>query len=120
GIQDRNSVATRYGGSLGSSGHYRVYGKYFDRDGSPTPSGGHAPDGWHDLRSGFRADWDMSGSATMTIQGDLYRGRVGTTVPGLLSISPPLTGVFIDKNITTGGNVLGRWTRTSDHLDTMV
>jgi iron complex outermembrane receptor protein len=33
-IQDRNSGATRYGGSLGSRGHYRVYGKYFDRDGS--------------------------------------------------------------------------------------
>jgi iron complex outermembrane recepter protein len=119
-IQGRNSGATRYGGALGSKGHYRVYGKYFDRDGSPTPSGGHAPDGWHDLRSGFRADWDISGSTTTTIQGDLYRGRVGTTVPGLLSISPPLTGLFIDKTITTGGNVLGRWTRTSDHLDTTI
>jgi iron complex outermembrane recepter protein len=119
-IQDRNSGATRYGGALGSRGHYRVYGKYFDRDGSPTPSGGHAPDGWHDLRTGFRADWDVSGSTAMTIQGDLYRGRVGTTVPGLLSISPPLMALFIDKTITTGGNVLGRWTRTSDHLDTMV
>ena len=119
-IQDRNSGATRYGGSLGSRGHYRVYGKYFDRDGSPTPSGGHAPDGWHDLRSGFRADWDISNNTTMTVQGDLYRGRVGTTVPGLLSLSPPLTGLFVDKTITTGGNVLGRWTRTSDHLDTTV
>ena len=119
-IQDRNSGATRYGGSLGSRGHYRVYGKYFDRDGSPTPSGGQAPDGWHDLRSGFRADWDISSSTIMTVQGDLYRGRVGTTVPGLLSLSPPLTGLFVDKTITTGGNVLGRWTRTSDHLDTTV
>jgi iron complex outermembrane receptor protein len=119
-IQDRNSGATRYGGALGSRGRYRVYGKYFDRDGSPIPSGGHAPDEWHDLRSGFRADWDISGSTTTTIQGDLYRGRVGTTVPGLLSLSPPLTGLFIDKTITTGGNVLGRWTQTSDHLDTTV
>jgi iron complex outermembrane recepter protein len=119
-IQDRNSGATRYGGSLGSMGHYRVYGQYFDRDGSPTPLGGRAPDGWHDLRSGFRADWDISSSTTMTVEGDLYRGRVGTTVPGLLSLSPPLTGLFVDKTITTGGNVLGRWTRTSDHLDTTV
>jgi len=119
-IRGRNSGATRYGGSLGSRGHYRVYGKYFDRDGSPTPSGGHAPDGWHDLRSGFRADWDISGATTTTIQGDLYRGRVGTTVPGLLSISPPLTGLFIGETTTTGGNVLGRWTRTSNHLDTTV
>jgi iron complex outermembrane recepter protein len=119
-IQDRNSGATRYGGMLGSTGHYRVYGKYFDRDGSLIPSGGQAPDGWHDLHSGFRADWKVSGNTTTTLQGDLYRGRVGTTVPGLLSLSPPLTGLFIDKAITTGGNVLGRWTRTSDHLDTTV
>jgi iron complex outermembrane receptor protein len=119
-IQGRDSGAARYGGSLGSRGHYRVYGKYFDRDGSPTPSGGQAPDGWHDLRTGFRADWDISSSTIMTVEGDLYRGRVGTTVPGLLSLSPPLTGLFVDKTITTGGNVLGRWTRTSDHLDTMV
>ena len=119
-IQGRDSGATRYGGRLGSRGHYRIYGKYFDRDGSPTPSGGQAPDGWHDLRSGFRADWDISSSTIMTVHGDLYRGRVGTTVPGLLSLSPPLTGLFVDKTITTGGNVLGRWTRTSDHLDTTV
>jgi iron complex outermembrane recepter protein len=119
-IQGRNSGAIRYGGALGPRGYYRAYGKYFDRDGSPTPSVGHAPDGWHDLRSGFRADWDISASTTSTVQGDIYRGRVGTTVPGLLSISPPLMGLFIDKTITTGGNVLGRWTRTSDHLDTTV
>jgi iron complex outermembrane receptor protein len=119
-FQDRNSGATRYGGRLGSTGHYRVYGKYFDRDGSPAPSGGQSPDGWHDLRSGFRADWKVSDSTTTTVQGDLYSGRVGTTVPGLLSLSPPLTGLFIDKAITTGGNVLGRWTRTSDRFDTTV
>ena len=117
-IQHRNSGAVRYGGGLGPWGHYRFYGKYFDRDGSPTPSGGHGPDGWHDLRSGFRADWDHNATTTTTVQGDIYRGRVGTTVPGLLSISPPLTGLFVDKTITTGGNLLGRWTRTTDHLDT--
>jgi iron complex outermembrane receptor protein len=119
-IQDRNSGATRYGGKLGSTVDYRIYGKYFDRDGSPGPAGGHAPDGWHDLRTGFRADWKISPNTTTTVQGDLYRGRVGTTVPGLLSLSPPLTGIFVDKAITTGGNVLGRWTRTSDHLDTTI
>jgi iron complex outermembrane receptor protein len=119
-IQDRNSGATRYGGMLGSTGHYRVYGKYFDRYGSLTPSGSRAPDGWHDLHGGFRVDWKLSGNTTTTVQGDLYRGRVGTTVPGLLSLSPPHTGLFIDKAITSGGNILARWTRLSDHLDSTV
>jgi iron complex outermembrane recepter protein len=119
-IQDRDSGTTRYGGALGSRGYYRVYGKYFNRDGSPHPSGGVAGDGWHDLRGGFRADWNIPDGTKLTVQGDLYRGRVGTTVPGLLSISPPLAGLFVDKTMTTGGNVLGRWTRTSDHLDTTV
>ena len=118
--QGRRSAATRYGGAIGPNGHYRIFAQDFDRDGSHTPSGGDAPDAWHDLRAGFRADFSISDVTNLMVQGDLYRGRVGTTVPGLLSLWPPLSGLAIDKTITTGGDVLGRWTRVSDHVDTTV
>jgi iron complex outermembrane recepter protein len=118
--QDRTAGAVRYGGAVGSKGYYRAFAKYFDQDGSRVPFGGVAPDGWHSLLGGFRTDWALSDKTNVTIQGDLYRGRVGQTVPGLLSLSPPFSEVYIDKTITAGGDVLGRWTRTSEHLDTTV
>lgn len=117
-VQDRNSSTIRHGGSLGSRAHYRVYGKYLDRDGSVDASGGPSPDGWHDLRGGFRTDWNVSDTSNLTFQGDLYRGQAGTTVPGLISLTQALTGLLIDKTKIAGGNVLGRWTQTSTHLDT--
>jgi iron complex outermembrane recepter protein len=120
GYQDASSGAARYGGTIGSMGYYRVFGKYLDRDGTREPSGGVAPDSWHDLRGGFRTDLDISGRAKLTVQGDLYRGRVGQTVPGVISILPPLNGTFIDKTGTTGGDVIGRWTGSYGHVETTV
>lgn len=120
GYQDASSGAARYGGTIGSMGYYRVFGKYLDRDGTREHSGGVAPDSWHDLRGGFRTDLDISGRAKLTVQGDLYRGRVGQTVPGVISILPPLNGTFIDKTGTTGGDVIGRWTGSYGHVETTV
>jgi iron complex outermembrane receptor protein len=119
-IEDRSSGAARYGGKIGSKGYYRAFGRYFDRDGSRETGRITGADGWHDLRGGFRTDWDLSTGTTVTVQGDIYRGRVGTTVPGIISLSPALTGTFIDKSINTGGNVMGRWSRISDHVETTV
>jgi iron complex outermembrane receptor protein len=117
---DRNGGAVRYGGAIGSKGHYRVFAKYFDRDGSPTTDGHPASDKWNDLRGGFRSDWNLSSKTTATLQGDVYRGRAGTTVLGIISLPDALNGDFMDQTITTGGNVLGRWSRNSEHLDTTV
>ena len=119
-LQDRNSAAVRYGGMVGSHGFYRVFGKYFDRDGSQRPTSSDGGDGWHDLRGGFRSDWYLSEGTTLTVEGDIYRGRLGTTVPGIISLAPPLTGNFIDKTINTGGNLIAQWSRTSTHLETSV
>jgi iron complex outermembrane recepter protein len=120
GLQGRSSAALRYGGAIGSHGSYRVFGKYFDRDGSNRPGSSEGADAWHDLRGGFRTDWQLAQGSTLTVQGDLYHGRVGTTVPGIVSLQPPFSGLFIDRTINTGGNLLGRWSRTSATLDTTV
>jgi iron complex outermembrane recepter protein len=86
--------SARYGGKFGTDGHYRVYGKYFDRDNTEQASGASVSDGWHSGQAGFRTDWG-GGSRNFTVQGDVYQGRLEQTLPG--------------KTSTDGANLLGRW-----------
>jgi len=102
GTQDRGEGAARYGGKLGDDFYYRVYAKYFNRDGEFTP-GREENDGWQMGRTGFRTDWDMTKRDRLTFQGDYYEGRVG---PFATSASPQA------EDTVAGGNLLGRFTRT--------
>src|ERR1051325_122792 len=70
GTQDRGEGAARYGGKLGDDFYYRVYAKYFNRDGEFTP--GSESDGWQMGRTGFRTDWDVTKRDRLTFQGDYY------------------------------------------------
>ena len=85
----------RYGGTLASNLHFRVYGKYFDRDGSRLPNGRHATNDWHMGQGGFRMDWEASKADLLTLQGDLYDGRIAQPATNDIAVS--------------GGNVVGRW-----------
>lgn len=94
GSEERLFSGVRYGGRAGV-GHYRVYGKFFDRDAAALPGGGDAQDGQRMGQGGFRLDAGGSESF-FTLQGDLYR-------------TEPEVGA---GDITSGGaNVLARWTR---------
>jgi iron complex outermembrane receptor protein len=86
-----------YGGTLGSRAHYRIYAKGFARDPTLLPNGQDAADDWHMGQGGFRVDWGASTSSRMTVQGDLYDGRIGATA-GDIAVS--------------GGNVMGKWAHT--------
>ena len=103
----------RFGGHLGETGHFRIYARDAAQDNFRQASGaqtsGTGAHDRHDLRSaGFRADLDMHGGNSLTVQGDTYSGgsdHTGTTV----SLSPPYStpvGYTIDL---TGGNLLARW-----------
>src|SRR5438552_1785253 len=59
GNEERAFATARYGGRLGRSGHYRVYGKYFDRD-AAFHAAGDDFDGWHMAQGGFRTDWNAA------------------------------------------------------------
>ncbi len=118
GTVERSTEMARYGGSIGENGHYRIYGKYFDRgsfDGQdinqnspPTPRPGY--DAWNQGRAGFRADWevDRNHSNGFTIQGDHYQGIEGS----MDSFTFPQT-VF-GSTFFTGENVLARWRHVYD------
>ena len=53
GSELRDTGGVRYGGNLGASGQFRVYGKYFGRDSSALPVGRQATDDLHMGQGGF-------------------------------------------------------------------
>jgi iron complex outermembrane receptor protein len=94
----RGFGSARYGGTVGRSVRYRVYGKGFDRDAAASPTGLNASDDWQMGQGGFRVDWESSETNRFTLQGDAYGGQMGQA-----------TGRDAAVN---GGNVLGRWSHT--------
>src|SRR6185436_1350239 len=105
GNEERGFGATRWGGAVGERGHYRVYGKYTNRDGLDALDGGDLGNDMWLGQGGFRSDWKTAGDGAsagnggVTFQGDVYTGRTGE--PG------------VDDSDLDGGNLLGRWSRRS-------
>jgi iron complex outermembrane recepter protein len=112
GSRETAEGVAQYGGTIGSKGSYRVFGKYFNIDDAAFPDGSHAADGWNGLHGGFRSDWDLSARDTMTVQGDVQRTGEGQTITTVFSKALPASGTFNEQFDTLCGNVLGRWTHT--------
>jgi iron complex outermembrane receptor protein len=111
GTEERASVGARYGGRLGDRAHYRVFGRYFERDATFSLDQASADD-WLAGHVGFRADWEANPKDTFTIQGDAYRADIGqlspaVTITGRPGPEPPL------RVRAGGGNLLARWRRTT-------
>src|SRR5947209_16058062 len=98
GTELRGFGTTRYGGALGSHVNYRIYGKGWAREPSVLPGGQDATDDWHMEQAGFRLDWDASTINQVTMQGDLYNGRISQATAGDIAVS--------------GGNVVANWSHT--------
>ena len=98
GTELRGFGGARYGGQLTPQLHYRVYGKYFDRDSTVLSNGTDGTNEWHVGQGGFRLDWDATNHNLLTLQGDLYDGRIAQ--PGTNDIA------------VSGGNTLGHWSHT--------
>ena len=97
GDEERGFAGVRYGGRLGPNAYFRVYGKYFDRDGADRPGGRDADDRFRMGQFGFRVDWKSGADDLLTLQSDVYDGSVAQPTPGHIDLS--------------GGNILGRWTK---------
>jgi iron complex outermembrane receptor protein len=105
-----SDAAVRYGGKI-ADGHYRVYGKYFDRSHSSTASGAAVKDAGHLAHAGFRGDWARSRDR-FTVHVGIYDGTMDQPEPGAISISGiPLALGAIP---VSGINVAGGWTRRYD------
>ena len=112
GNEQLTANTVRYGGNVGDKGYYRAYAKYFDWGSGTGLAGQNAADGWHQVRGGFRSDWNLSKADSLTVQGDMYNSREGETLT-VPTLSAPYSSTFANVGHYSGGNLLGRWTRTS-------
>ena len=98
GTEQRDFGSVRYGGALGTGVRARIYGRGFGRDATAFPSGRDAADKWHLGQGGFRIDWDAASASRVTLQGDLYDGRIAQDSGGDIAVG--------------GRNVMAKWSRT--------
>lgn len=103
GSEEHGFSGFRYGGKMGKAFYSRLYGKYFNRD---TFFHGH--DDWRQGRLGFRTDWELDKSDTLTFQGDYYDGEDGERFSIPIPVSPFSTTFNDDSNLS-GGNLLFLW-----------
>src|SRR5437764_1520207 len=98
GTEQRDFGSVRYGGAVGTGVRARIYGRGFGRDATAFPSGRDAADKWHLGQGGFRSDWDGASASRVTVQGDLYDGRIAQDSAGDIAVA--------------GRNVMAKWSRT--------
>jgi iron complex outermembrane receptor protein len=107
GTQLDSLTGVRYGGSISPDTSFRVYGKYVDRADEVMTNGAPGSDSWQQGRGGFRIDSNPSSRDALTLQGDFYDGHENEPTGGAAQ--------------TSGGNLLGRWSRRfSDDSDMSV
>jgi iron complex outermembrane receptor protein len=102
----------RFGGKLSPGVTYRTYARFSDYDPAFHQSGSDF-DGWNLAHAGFRADADPAESDHITIEGDLYSGKVGQRT-GISTYASPYFQVVDEDADLSGGNLLGEWRRLLD------
>jgi iron complex outermembrane receptor protein len=110
GTEDRPGVSIRQGGRLAPEVYYRVYLKYFDREGFVDATGQPTPDDWNAVRGGVRLDGTLSAQTDFTFLADYHSGESGE-FKSRASLLPPFAQTFNAVGRNRGGNVLGRWNR---------
>jgi iron complex outermembrane receptor protein len=112
GSSEHFREVVQYGGKAGTRGTYRAFGEHSNTDGSVSPAGERAADGWHMFHGGFRSDWDLSARDSVTVEGDLFSTTEGETLTTLFSSALPQAHTRSEKVTVGGGDILGRWNRT--------
>lgn len=108
GNQEQGFAGYRYGGQIGNDGNYRVYAKTFEREAFVGPRGEKQHDDWRSVQGGFRIDDRISGNHRFTVQGDVYRKKVGNTVQPS-TVSAPFNTAFNVDDHADGANLISRW-----------
>ena len=101
----------RYDGKVQDNVFYRVYAKFFNRDGSFDTAGRDIQDHLKSLRGGFRIDWTASHQNAVTFHGDIYSGDFGQELT-VASLLPPFVLTLDRESDFSGGNLFARWTHT--------
>ncbi|HPF59060.1 MAG TPA: TonB-dependent receptor [Candidatus Competibacteraceae bacterium] len=115
GNEERAIAGVRYGGKLGDSTQYRVYGQFSERDGLATLNGRDAGDDWRMSKGGFRLDWAPSAQDKIAVQGDRYEGNFdqnyvfSTLVPVIPAVNSEFSKKELVKVNATGGSLQAHW-----------
>jgi iron complex outermembrane receptor protein len=88
GTSTKFETNVQWGGEIGNNIDYRVFGKYFSRDGFAEEQDGKIYDDWNMGRIGGRLDWSAGTNDTLTITSEYYEGDVGQNVLRN-SLTPP-------------------------------
>ncbi|MGH9733856.1 MAG: TonB-dependent receptor plug domain-containing protein [Candidatus Acidiferrales bacterium] len=111
GNVDQGFVTVQYGGSIGRRTAFRAFTKSLNVSHWPNSAGRDGGDGWNDLRTGFRTDTDISAADTLTLEGDLYRGREGNPSLDATSVGSPSVPTQYEVNLG-GGFLQAAWNHT--------
>ena len=109
GDEQLTEDSVRYGGHVGDTGYYRAYMKGFDWGSSTGLTGADAGDTWHQIRGGFRSDWNLTKADSLTVQGDMYNSHDGETLMIPTLTGPTYSSTFQNTGVYSGGNLLSRW-----------
>jgi len=96
----------RFGGRLGGSGSYRIFGAYSDFNSLPTRQGQTLNNGSGMEHGGFRVDQKISSSDSLTVEGNVINTNGGLDERGLSS-APVVATQLANHEF----DVMGRWTR---------
>lgn len=107
GTEERASAAARYGAETKRGVHYRVFGQYSERDDTAHAIAGTSDD-WNIGHIGFRADGAPDPQNAWTLQGGIYKGRIGQLAPAVTIIGRPGPTGDLQSDVV-GGHILGRW-----------
>lgn len=106
GTEERATLAVRHGDQTRGGVHYRVFGKFSERD-ETFHASSHSDD-WRLGHLGFRTDWAPTVEDAFTVQGDAYYGTAGQLGPAVSIIGRPGPTGPLEAQVA-GGNLLGRW-----------
>ena len=110
GSVERNTMAARYGGTMGKDKFWRIYAKHRSIEDFQRLSGENAGDDWQINQAGFRMDAKLSLADNFTLQGDIYDGHIHQDLY-LYSAAAPYMDEIPVKTDVSGGNIMGRWTK---------
>jgi len=111
GTFERGFGAVRYGFALDENTDLRLYGQYFNRDGTRSFLDEKLPDDWAMTHGGFRLDWSDQKEYSLTFQGDFYgTDHLGDFDTEPVFYPPFSKDVAFDKTVD-GGHLLLRLNR---------
>lgn len=102
GSELQGVFSARHGLKLADDLFLRIYGKHTTHDHLRNSAGDGASDGFRTGRGGFRMEWLPESGAELTLQGEIYGGKVENVYSTAAAALPNVNGVG-------GGHLLGRY-----------